>query len=166
MPGQDSNATESQALLGSHASARQNLTARRFGRPTGPGKDTDRGRSECGSGHSGTPCGASLPNGLSLWESGRPGATSPDTLTVGMVDQAGQRTPRQKRSAESSQGQIPMQTITNRPADDTAGEEVDDDGQIQPSFAGPDIGDVCSPLLVRPLGREVLIDDVRRDRQA
>ena len=29
MPGQDSNATESQALLGSHASARQNLTARR-----------------------------------------------------------------------------------------------------------------------------------------
>src|ERR1700682_6132685 len=83
---------------------------------------------------------------------------------VGMVDQPGQRTPRQKRSAESSQGQIPMQTITNRPADDTAGEEVDDDGQIQPSFAGPDIGDVCSPLLVRPLGREVLIDDVRRDR--
>ena len=69
---------------------------------------------------------------------------------VGMVDQPGQRTPRQKRSAESSQGQIPMQTITNRPADDTAGEEVDDDGQIQPSFAGPDIGDVCSPLLVRP----------------
>src|SRR6202171_3817789 len=109
---------------------------------------------------------------------------------VGMVDQPGQRTPRQKRSSESSQGQIPMQTITKRPADDTAGgevddgrhadsrrqttttrppddtagEEVDDDGQIQPSFAGPDIGDVCSPLLVRPLGREVLIDDVRRDR--
>src|SRR3712207_3452514 len=48
MPGQDSNVTERQALLGSRASARQNLAARHPGRPTGPGKDTDRGRSEWG----------------------------------------------------------------------------------------------------------------------
>jgi hypothetical protein len=41
-----------QALLGSQASARQSLTARRSGRPTGPGKDT-AGRSECGSDRTG-----------------------------------------------------------------------------------------------------------------
>ena len=35
------------------------------GRPTGPRKDTN-GRSECGSDRTGTPCGASLPNGPSL----------------------------------------------------------------------------------------------------
>ncbi len=40
MPGQDSNATERQALLGSHASVRQNLTARRSSRPTDPAQDT------------------------------------------------------------------------------------------------------------------------------
>ncbi len=40
------------ALLGSQASARQSLTARRFGRSTGPGKDT-AGRSECGSDRTG-----------------------------------------------------------------------------------------------------------------
>ena len=52
-----------QALLGSQASARQNLTARR-GRLTSPGKDT--GRSEGGSSRTGTPCGASLPSGQSV----------------------------------------------------------------------------------------------------
>ena len=66
MLGQDSHETmRGQALLGSQASARQSPTARRPGRPTGPGKDTS-GRSECGPGHAESPCGAILPNGPSL----------------------------------------------------------------------------------------------------
>src|SRR5438874_5645055 len=54
------------------------------GRPTGPRKDTV-GRSECGSDHTETPCGASLPSGRSVLESDRPG-TGVDLLTVGVVE--------------------------------------------------------------------------------
>ena len=61
MPGQDSNATERQALLGSHASARRTSPPGVPGRPTDPGKDTDGGRSECGSGRTEAPCGTSHP---------------------------------------------------------------------------------------------------------
>jgi hypothetical protein len=50
MPGQDSNVTGCQALLGSHASARPSLTGRWLGRLTDPGKDTEPGRSTFGSG--------------------------------------------------------------------------------------------------------------------
>src|SRR5215213_7892571 len=57
-----------------------------------------------------------------------------------------------------------MQPVAGCPANDPACEQVDDDGEIQPTFAGPDIGDVGAPLLVGPCCREVLIKQVRRDR--
>jgi hypothetical protein len=37
----------------------------------------------------------------------------------------------------------------HRPADDTAGEQVDDGGHVEPSLGGPDVGEVGDPLLVR-----------------
>ena len=57
-----------------------------------------------------------------------------------------------------------MQAIADRPADHAPGEEVDYDCQIQPPLAGPDVGDVCTPLLVRCSGGEVLVDEVGRHR--
>jgi len=80
------------------------------------------------------------------------------------MDQTGCWTPHDQSFAQSCQGQIAVQTIGHRPADDAAGEQVDDNGQIQPPLAGPDVGDVGGPFLVRSLRREVLVDDVRCDR--
>jgi hypothetical protein len=51
-----------------------------------------------------------------------------------------------------------VQAVTDGPANDAAGEQVDDHGQIQPSFAGPDIADIGAPLLIGTLGREVLLE--------
>src|ERR1700694_5296133 len=55
-----------------------------------------------------------------------------------------------------------MQPITDRPAHHAACEQGDDDSQVQSPLARPDIGDVGTPLLVGPLGLEVLVDEVRR----
>ena len=57
-----------------------------------------------------------------------------------------------------------MQPVGCRPADDPAGEQVDDNGEVQPAFAGPHVGDVGTPLPVGPRCREVLIEQVQRDR--
>ena len=42
--------------------------------------------------------------------------------------------------------QIPIYTITDRPADDAARLQIKDDGQIQPTFTGPDVADVACPF--------------------
>jgi hypothetical protein len=68
---------------------------------------------------------------------------------------------RQRRSRKS---QVAVQPVASGPADDAAGEQVDDDGKVQPAFAGPDVGDVGAPFLVGPRCREVL-DSVRRRRE-
>ena len=68
---------------------------------------------------------------------------------VGMVDQTGCGAPHGKRFSECRKSEVPMQAISHRPADDAAGKQVDDNCQIQPTLAGPDVGDVGGPLLVR-----------------
>jgi hypothetical protein len=59
---------------------------------------------------------------------------------------------------------LAVQTIANGPANDLSREQVDDDSKVQPPFAGPDIGDVHAPFLVRSRGGKILIDDVWCDR--
>ena len=86
------------------------------------------------------------------------------TATIGMVDQPCCRTAHGQGFAQSGESQIPMQPVTCCPADDPACEQIDDNGEIQPAFAGPHVGDVGTPLLVGPCCREVLIKQVRRDR--
>jgi hypothetical protein len=46
------------------------------------------------------------------------------------------------------------------PADDHAGEDVEDEGQVQEAREGAQVGDVGH--LVRPGGREVAVDEVAR----
>src|SRR5215207_5448628 len=84
MPGQDSNVTERQALLGSRAPARQNPAARHPGRPTGPGKDTDRGRSEWGSDRAEMPRGTSHPS-RSIAVRVRPPRNGPGTASQSIL---------------------------------------------------------------------------------
>src|SRR5690606_13621217 len=50
----------------------------------------------------------------------------------------------------------------HRPADDTAGEQVDDGGNVEPTFGGPDVGEVSDPLLVRGRCLEGAVEEVVR----
>src|SRR5687767_4348865 len=83
-----------------------------------------------------------------------------------MVDQTGLRLPHSEGLAECFESQLPMQAIADGPPYDAAGKQVDDDGQIQPALPGPYVADIGAPLLIGALGREVLAEQVRRDRQA
>ncbi len=52
---------------------------------------------------------------------------------IGMMDQTGCGAPDGKRLSEGRKSEVPMQAIARRPADDAAGEQVDDNRQIQPT---------------------------------
>ncbi len=121
-----------QALLGSQASARQSLTARRS-------RAVDRSRERHGWSigvrvrpHR-APCGASLPVGRSVFESGRP-ETGVDPLTIGMMDQARRRILPLDGHGQCCDRQFRPHVIAHRPADDLPGEKIEHDGQIEPSF--------------------------------
>lgn len=58
-----------------------------------------------------------------------------------------------------------MEPITGIPADDAAGEQVDDNGQIEPALAGPSVGNINTPFLVRPGCVKILVDDVGCNRK-
>src|SRR5882672_1045509 len=62
--------------------------------------------------------------------------------------------------------QFGAEVVGGGPADHAAGGEVDDGGQVQPSFPGVDVGDVAAPALVERggVGGEVAPDQVRRRR--
>ena len=64
------------------------------------------------------------------------------------------------------QRQLPFQPVTCCPANNPTGEEVQDDGQIQPAFGGPDIADVNAPFLIRPIAGKILIQEIGRNRAA
>src|SRR3954468_4759073 len=55
--------------------------------------------------------------------------------------------------------------IAHRPADDPPAVQVHDGGQIEPSLAGLDIGDIGEPDPVQRGGGEVAIEQIGRDRQ-
>ena len=67
---------------------------------------------------------------------------------VRMVKQAGGRSSHREGSSQGAKRQLLVQAVANRPAHDTPGVEVDDDGQIQPALSRPYVGDVRAPLLV------------------
>ena len=41
--------------------------------------------------------------------------------------------------------------------------QIEDDSEIQPALAGPDVADIARPFLVGPIRREVTVQQVRRD---
>ena len=67
------------------------------------------------------------------------------------MDQPGCRTAHDQGFAQSGKSQVAVQPVAGGPADDPAGEQVDDDGEVQPAFAGPDVGDGSAPFLVGPV---------------
>ena len=55
---------------------------------------------------------------------------------------------------QSRQNQAAFQCLAHRPTDNAPREQIENDRQIQPSLAGPDIGDVCRPAGIGRFGTE------------
>jgi len=53
--------------------------------------------------------------------------------------------------------------IAHRPADDLPGEEIEHDGQIEPSFSGWHAGYVGEPYLMGAVGGKFLAEPANRD---
>jgi hypothetical protein len=139
---------EGQALLGSQASARQSLTARRS-------RAVDRSRERHGWSigvrvrpHR-APCGASLPVGRSVFESGRP-ETGGYPLTVGVEDLR----PAEPRQSllERRKAERDVHRVRQTPPQHRARRPVDDRHKIEKAAPDRDIG-VSRPkeFRLRPL---------------
>ena len=66
--------------------------------------------------------------------------------------------------AESFQGQGSLQLGIQGPADHFTGKQVNNDGQVEPSFQGPELGDVATPDLIGAIDLELLIHQIGRHR--
>ena len=71
-----------------------------------------------------------------------------------MVDAPWRRSAQGDGHVQGADRQVPLQAIADSPADYAPGVEVENDGQVQPTFAGPDVADVACPFLIGSVGRE------------
>ena len=69
------------------------------------------------------------------------------------------------RHGERGDGEFGAHVIAHRPADHLAGEQVEDHGQVEPAFAGRDVGDIGQPDLIGPVGDKILVQQVCRHRE-
>ena len=69
---------------------------------------------------------------------------------IGVMDQPGCWTAHGQGSAQSGESQVAMQPVAGCPADNPSCEQVDNDGEVQPAFAAPHIGDVGAHFLSGP----------------
>ena len=81
--------------------------------------------------------------------------------TVGMMNQPRRGVASHESAAQGFDREIALQAVTRGPADDAAREEVQDDGEVEPSHCRPDGGDVRPLLPVRAVRRKVLRHEVR-----
>ena len=65
-------------------------------------------------------------------------------------------------AADSGVNDIAVEALGELPAEDAAREEVEDDGQIEPSLGGRNIGNVADDLLTRSGGRTGLGEQIGR----
>src|SRR5580704_14200252 len=74
---------------------------------------------------------------------------------VGMVDQSRWRPLTLNGHRQSLHGDLGVQCLAHRPTDDFAGVQVQDGGQIQPSFAGWDVSQIRQPDRAGSSGDEI-----------
>ena len=67
--------------------------------------------------------------------------------------------------SSASRASSVAEVVGHAPADDLAGGHVLDRGQIQPALPGRNVAEVGQPDRVRPLGGEVPVEQVGRDRE-
>jgi len=92
-----------------------------------------------------------------------PGASS-NSLTVAVMDQPGRRALARDRHSEGFDCNRTMQCLTHAPAHDLAGMHVDQGGEEQPAFPGPDIGQIGKPDPCRDSRRKGSAQSVRCDQ--
>jgi hypothetical protein len=68
-----------------------------------------------------------------------------------------------KGLVESVEDEIRAEVIGKFPADDAAGVEVDDDGEVEPAGRGGDEGDVAGPGLIGSGRRRLLEQKIGRE---
>ena len=81
--------------------------------------------------------------------------------TIGMVNAAFGGLAQGDGHVQRPDHQVTFHTVADGPANDAARKQIQDNGQIQPAFAGPDICDVAGPFLVRCGLRKVPIQQIR-----
>ena len=84
---------------------------------------------------------------------------------IRVMQQAGAGSAARQRRLEGLDGQMPVVHRTQRPADEEAGVEVEDRREV-PLAARPDdqLGGIPDPALVRPLSRELPVEQICRHR--
>jgi hypothetical protein len=82
------------------------------------------------------------------------------TTTVAVKDAAQRRGPERDGHFQRADRQIAFHGIADSPADHAPGVQGQDDRQIEPALAGPDMADVASPFLIRSVGSEVAVQRV------
>ena len=88
-----------------------------------------------------------------------------NATTVGVHDDSVGRAAPGNGCFERITGELPINSLTARPANHLAGAKIDDHCQVQPALRGAQVGDVTSPLLIRALRAEVLVKQVGGDTQ-
>lgn len=58
-------------------------------------------------------------------------------------------------------GEVAFHAVADGPTDHAPGIKIDENGEVKPALAGPDIADIVGPFLVGACCREILIEQVR-----
>ena len=77
--------------------------------------------------------------------------------TVAMENAAPRRGTERDGHFQCTDRQIAFQAITDSPADDAPGVQVQDHRQIEPALPGPDVADVTRPFLIGLIGSEIAL---------
>lgn len=51
-------------------------------------------------------------------------------------------------------------SVACRPAYNASAEQIDDDGEIEPTFVGPDVGDIACLFLIDGFGLEITVENI------
>jgi hypothetical protein len=65
-----------------------------------------------------------------------------------MVNEALRRSAVQDGHVQGAEGEMPVDRIRHRPADDLARVEIEQRRQIEPAFLGANVGDIADPCLI------------------
>ena len=85
---------------------------------------------------------------------------------IRMMDQTGipPRLASIERLLQRIQNEIGAYRTTDAPADDPAGKDTDDEGDIDKTCPGGNVGEIRDPELIRPVCLELPIDPIQRTR--
>lgn len=82
------------------------------------------------------------------------------TPTIGVQHESGRGVAAGHRRIEGGVDELGTEVISERVADDLAGEDVEHRGKIGEAVSGRDVGDVCDPEAIRCRSGEAALDEI------